>query len=374
MLLEISLTDAPHNYDVLRKIVKSNPDRKVVVDISGGVKVMGTSLATAAFWLRLPVIYQLGEEVQGIVRPFSEHLTRLVNPYLHFGSTDLRSIQELFHAGNYDAALTLASNLREAIGDVTTLGRLDILIEFMSVYRDWDAFRHSALGESQERRLATRLRNINEKMRRMGVHFANPALIEANLEFLNALEDTWQPDQRSHNDKYRVVDIFAAAQRRAAAGKYDDATGRLYRCLEMSASICLAANCSVLNPQKPDLQFFVRKFGSFDSFSKKFQERARYPLAENRGLGLKDQMVLLEISEQQPLLQIADIYRGMENRQLLEKRNRSILAHGTVSVTKEEFDQYSKGTHDIVSRTVGTPEMFNKLLNQASHPIVRIEL
>ena len=94
VLRTISLTDTPENYGHLQRIVNENPDRELVVDISGGVKVMGVSLAAAAaFWLRIPVIYQFGEEIAGIVKPLYEKLTQLQNPFVYFGSTELRGIQ-----------------------------------------------------------------------------------------------------------------------------------------------------------------------------------------------------------------------------------------------------------------------------------------
>lgn len=373
-LSEISLTDAPKNYGNLREIVRENPQRTVVVDISGGVKVMGTSLAAAAFWLRLPVIYQLGHEVLGIVRPFSACLTLLQNPYIYFGSTELRSIQELFQSGDYDAALALARNLRESVGDVTTLGRLDILLELIDVYRDWDAFMHSVLKDTAERKLAARLRAVSAKMQRLNLHFMDIAQRESNIEFLQEIDNRWRQETRSMNDEYHLVDIYASALRRAAAGKYDDAVARLYRCLEMSASLLLAQECGVSDVRNPDLSSFTAKLGSEAAVQDAFRKVAKYDFPAGKALGLKDQMTLLFISGDARLQAVGGVYQGLESKDLMERRNRSILAHGTVSVARGDYDEFLARAREIVSRAVGDNATFQRMLAQATHPPISIEI
>jgi len=370
----ISLTSAPENYDQLRRILAENKDASFVVDISGGVKVMGISLAAAAFWLRIPVVYQLGEEVNGTVRPFSAKLIKLENPFEFFGSTELRSIQGLFHSSDYDAAYALCDNLRDGIGDVSTLGRLDVLQDFIALYRDWDAFGHSRLENDSARKLAGRLRAVHGKMLRLHLSFTGEESILQNISFLEKIESAWEPNQRSMNDRFRLIDIYASSLRRAAAGKYDDAVGRLYRCLEMSASICLAEDCRFGDPKQPNLSFFVELYKNEQDFLAIFEKNARYPLLPGKPLGLKDQMTLLALSNQPRHKQMAGIFSGMEKKQLVEKRNRSILAHGTVSISQDEYDQFNSSTRNVVSRVVGTEEEFGNLLQSAAHPQIAIEL
>ncbi len=258
-LREMSLTDAPENYALLQKIVNENPGQAFVVDISGGVKVMGTSLAAAAFWQRIPVIYQLGEEVGGTIKPLSERLIQVENPFAYFGSAELRSIGELFGHAEYDAALAVCRNLTDTTGDRSTLGTLQILTEFIHIYRDWDAFGHSRPTDDATRKLATRLRKVVQDMQRLRLEFVQNEQVRHNIAFLTQIEESWQPAQRNQIDAHRLIDIFASARRRAATGKYDDAVARLYRGLEMSSALVLLSECRIADPKAPVFDYFVHQ-------------------------------------------------------------------------------------------------------------------
>lgn len=372
-LLPISLTDAPDNYIVLQKIVRENPNEKIVVDISGGVKVMGVSLAAAAFWKQIPVIYQLGEEVAGIIKPFSERLVLVENPLVYFGSAELRSIGELFGQAEYDAALTVCDNLRESTGDVSTLGKLQILDRFIQIYRDWDAFAHSSLEDDQRRKLALRLGNVINDMVRLKLQFADEAELSANQTFLQKLQDSWTLNQRNNSERYRLIDIYASARRRAKTGKYDDAVARLYRCLEMSATICLERDCGIGTVKQPNFAYFIERLGTLSTLQEQFAKQARYPLPTER-LGLKDQMMLLRLSDQNQHKAIAGLYQGIEQGDLLEKRNRSILAHGTVPIQKEAYQALETKTYAIITRVITDQEECAQLLQQATHPVLKLDL
>ena len=373
ILRSVSLTDAPENYDHLRNILTENPNGYFLVDSSGGVKVMGLSLAAAAFWHRVPVVYQLGEEVKGIVKPFSAKLITLDNPFVHFGSTELRSIQNLFQSGDYDAADALCDNMREGIRDLPTLGKLDILQEFIRVYSSWDSFAHSRLEDDPIRKTAEMLRTVQDKMARFDLNFADDSAIADNILFLEEIENSWTSGVSSINDKFRLVDIYASSQRRARAGKYDDAVARLYRCLEMCASLCLR-KCGINNVKEPVLEFFMSIHDSEREFLDEFYNRAGYAFPEGRPLGLSAQMTLLALSKHRFYKQIAGIYQGMEKSKLLEKRNQSILAHGTVPISEAEYRQFDSLTRKIVSLVVGKKGELKKLLQRATHPTITIEL
>lgn len=374
VLRTISLTDAPENYGHLQRIIGENPDTGVVVDISGGVKVMGLSLAAAAFWLRIPVVYQLGEEVAGTVRPFSATLHTLQNPFDYFGSTDLRSIQQLFATGDYDAALAVCQRLRETVGDVQTLGKLDILTDFIAIYSDWDRFMHSRMVDEETRRLATRLRVLIDKMERLRLRFAERTQLQGNLAFLEHLESSWQPNLRNNSELHRLVDIYAAAQRRGAAGRYDDAVARLYRCLEMSATICLVRDCHMGDVAgNPDFGYFEAIYGDIEAVRTEFKRRARYELPADR-LGLNAQMHLLGMSQDKQHRRIAGLYQGMEKSGLMEARNRSTLAHGTVPVNQEEFRQFDGKTREVVDAVCPNKGDLDRLLAEATHPDLLVEL
>ena len=54
----------------------------------------------------------------------------------------------------------------------------------------------------------------------------------------------------------KKLDLFNA-RRRAEGGKFDDATARLYRCMEMCSTIELS-KLGIENPAKPDYKIFAK--------------------------------------------------------------------------------------------------------------------
>ena len=364
-LRQVDLTSAPDNYDVIREVVQKHSREQIIVDISGGIKVMGVSLAAAAFWQRLPVVYLFGEEVQGIIKPFTEQLTILQNPYSHFGDTEFILLSALFNTHNYDAALKICLSLRESVGDVATLGTLDILGELIEIYRDWDSFTHSQWEDSQQRKIATRFRVLIGKFDRLDLNLIPLPLLKSNLLFLERIEQSWQANKRNIADEHRLIDILCGAERRAKQGKYDDAVARLYRCLEMSATIFLVRDWGLENPRNPNMSKLTTNMGGYDKLRQKFQQLAGYELPKT--LGLNDQMMLLKIGGQHR--EINGTYEKMAtgSPSLMEWRNRSTLAHGTVPVTQAVYQQFFHLTKDVVSRVVAKKE-FKNLTNQATHP------
>jgi len=242
-----------------------------------------------------------------------------------------------------------------------------VLEELIAIYRDWDAFQHSTLQDDPIRRLAARLRAVTLKMVRLGLRLIEGQALAGNQAFLDELEGSWQEDRRSQSDVHRLVDVYCAAERRARAAKYDDAIARLYRCLEMSGTILLLRDWQFTSIQRPDYGALASALGGEAALRDAFQRRARYPLPEK--LGLDAQMTLLAVGGKHGA--VAGIYAGMKKgtHGLMEGRNRSILAHGTVPVSEAVYRRFSLKTADVISRVAGK-ECLARLVEQATHPTI----
>ena len=117
-LRRISETDAPNNYDVVQKeFLGSQNLGRVVIDPTGGYKIMGISASAMAFWYRLPMVYLKGVEKLGVVIPFSEELSVVTNPYEHFGDRDLELLQRLFNNHDYTASISVCEQLIRTVQD-----------------------------------------------------------------------------------------------------------------------------------------------------------------------------------------------------------------------------------------------------------------
>lgn len=373
-LKEINETDIVQNYNVIQKEILPRAKGHIIVDVTGGVKIMGVSLSAMAFWRRLAMVYLKGEEVRGIVRPFTETIACLKNPYDHFGDREFALIETLFKRGNYNAAAEVCRNLRGTVGDSAKAQQLLILERLIDLYHDWDLFKHSSLDETGWQ-LGSKLEEILNDMRRLNVNLVNDEkVIEENITFLYGVED----DRRKHKaafqnqiDPQRIVDVYCNAERRAELGQYDDAVARLYRCLEMCATHRLQTRWEINSTRDPRTAKIFAAVDGEETFRKAYREKMGYELPAKRW-GLNDQMGVLWVAE--PDNRAAKTYfemghKGDENP--IEFRNRSILAHGTVPVTANEYNLFRRKTETIV-RFFLENEVFNDLRRKCQFPTLRL--
>lgn len=103
------------------------------------------------------------------------------------------------------------------------------------------------------------------------------------------------------------------------------------------------------------------------SIKKRFKELSGFDEPRSPP-GLNDQMVLLQIINNPA----GKIYAGMnesadKGESIRDKRNRSILAHGTSPISKEDYLSFERETTKIVIVTLGNAT-FKTLCEQATFP------
>jgi CRISPR-associated protein (TIGR02710 family) len=365
VLKPISETDAPRNYDLVQNEILPAASGRVVIDPTGGLKIMGVSMTAMAFWRRLPMVYLKGVEKAGVVIPFSEELTRVENPYEHFGDRDLALIKAFFERGNYSAAEQVCSQLLDTIGDPAGHTRVELLRDLARLYGDWDAFMHSLDQDLPQRRLGEQLQDIKKRMKRFSLQVIDERALEQNIRFLQLLENSWRKS-RNIVDAYRLVDIYINAERKFQAGNYDDAVARLYRCMEMCSTILLK-EWKIGKTSKPDLAKINAHLGAAaleDAFQLAYHRSISPPW------GLDDQMKVLALVA--PKHPVPNIYLAMSKAEssveeaIMNKRNRSILAHGTAPVVSKDCETMRSKVHTIIGFTVGQ-DLFNELLQTGKH-------
>lgn len=378
VLRRISETDAPQNYDVVQEefFGEEGPGH-VVIDPTGGYKIMGISVSAMAFWYRLPMVYLKGIEKLGVVIPFSEVLSTVMNPYEHFGDRDLELLQKLFNNRNYTASIAVCRQLIQTVQDPSMDSMLDHLLTFLEIYRDWDQFQHSSSNDGEienekKRKLATRFRDLQKDIQRFRFYFADPKAINSNIAFLSTMEDSWHPG-RNLVDDHRLVDIFLNAERRAEAGQYDDAVARLYRCIEMIASLRLSSRWGVERTDQPKLDQIVAHFQDKESFETQYFQA--YGMEIKIPWGLDRQMRVLALVE--PAFSPSRIYLAMAKEVekgktgLMAKRNRSILAHGTTPVNQGDYEEFHTKVVVMLRKTLGS-ETLKRLETNGAHPKLEI--
>lgn len=378
--VEIDEIDAARNFQILKEQVlgKVKNVSDVFVDPTGGRKVMGASVATFAFFYRIPMVYLHAEEKMSIPVPFSGIIREIANPYEYYGDIELSMLKKHFERYDFDAALELCEKLEATVNDPNLCLKLQIIEKLIEIYRDWDAFLHSthfqgnpSEDEKARRRLADRLESLYLKeIKRFGYKLANEKMLEDNIDFLKQLQKNWA-NKKNICDPYRLVDLYANACRRAEQKKFDDATARLYRCLEMCSSIELQ-KYGMADPNQPDYSAYTEHIGmDFATLSQRFKEAEKYDLPEKPGL--RAQMALLSLSSSK----IPVIYKGMNKKNqnkdsVMEKRNRSILAHGTNPITAEDYKILDSRTISMILEVVGDKDKAGDMLKKATFPELNI--
>lgn len=363
----IDEVDASENYRILKKDIIEKYGRHkdgMMIDPTGGRKIVSVSLGTFAFFYRIPIIYLHAEKSMGITIPFSGRIKRVDNPYDYYGDIELNLLCDYFKGYSFDAAFRICMGLRETVKDISLYVKLEIIGDIIEIYKDWDRFFHSQYFVSNRDRpenLSERLHNINEKMERFNHLIIKD--ISRNIEFLNRLDCGYEC-KKNICDKYRLIDLFCNAKRRESEGKHDDAVARLYRCLEMCSTIALK-EFGIENVANPDYDLFAERIGkSSEEFIAELQKELGYVPEK---LALSAQMELLAIAGSK----IGAIYKGMQKEgkgdSLMDKRNRSILAHGTNPVSKDECYLMMEKTQAIIIRLVGK-DWFKKAVDCATFP------
>ncbi len=220
------------------------------------------------------MIYLHAEEKMSIPVPFSGIIREIANPYEYYGDIELSMLKRHFDRYDFDAALELCGRLEATVTDPYLCLKLQKIAKLIEIYRDWDAFLHSthfqgnpSEEEKARTRLADRLESLYLKeIKRFGYKLVNERTLEDNIDFLKQLQENWA-NKKNICDPYRLVDLYANACRRAEQKKFDDATARLYRCLEMCSSIELQ-KYGMKDPNQPDYAAFAKNIGmDFDTLS-----------------------------------------------------------------------------------------------------------
>lgn len=272
----------------------------------------------------------------GVVVDGKESTWYEVNPW-EIKSVNLRrEIALLFNHGRFSDAQERAESLaRVAPIDMRPIYQsLALLVEG---YAQWDRFAYKDAQQSLGR--AVRPLQAYVAGREDPIRFTLVE-VESHIRFLGALTQKGSPDA----PRLDLLDLLANAERRAAnAGRYDDATARLYSALEGLARNQLAKrgikNNAVRPEQVPETirDEYVRRHRNIDKPE------------EGLKIGLEASYKLLaELGD--PLGQ-----KYLANEKDIEKvlfaRNQSRLAHGSEPIERETYEKLRSFVFDFLEAT-----------------------
>ena len=82
-------------------------------------------------------------------------------------------------------------------------------------------------------------------------------------------------------------------------------------------------------------------------------------------------MVLLSLTDNQVAKIYFDLKKSTDAESIMDKRNRSILAHGTNPITKKDYESMELKVRSMIIMTMGK-EAFKRLETQAVFPKIMI--
>jgi hypothetical protein len=314
---------------VSKAVLPSNVDGEplsAMIDITGGKKAMSAGAALAAAQLDLPMCYidsTYDPEMRQAL-PGSEKLLVLANPTKLFGDRDMDSAMAMFAGGDYSGASRQFAKLSASVSEPA---RARFLRDLAALYKAWCDLDVGGLPDL--------IAAVRYHMRdgRAGIRAETRYMLNEQLTFAEALAQRTGPAL--------LLNFFLLGEHYFGLGRYDFAALLFYRTIEKAFQERLAGQYQ-LKLDEPDyallheaaprlLEEYIVKTGEVYG-----DQAAGLP----RKIALMDAMIILVVCRD-PLLSKLGWEQAravMSMRGVVESRNRSILAHGTESVTRKDCE------------------------------------
>ena len=310
-------------------------DYAIVVDFTGGTKVMSAALALVARRWKCTFAYVGGQERSkdgvGVVVSGRETQFSQFNPWDALGYQALEDAIAVFNHGGYAAAAALLDLAVKNAERPEVKRELSTLKAVIDAYAAWDRFDHKEAAQ----RFADALKNRNDLAAIFPEASSVIARIERHRDRVAHLAGQNEPAAGW------VEDLLHNARRRAAERRFDDAVARLYRTFEALAQVRLREKHGVPDTKAVSLAQLP------DTLRTKWANRGR----DNRSfaLGLQDAYRVLKECGDELGGKFFELGLADDQRSSLVARNQSILAHGFQPVGETVYNQLDEKVRFLVS-------------------------
>ncbi|MCX7860499.1 MAG: TIGR02710 family CRISPR-associated CARF protein [Chloroflexus sp.] len=341
----VSYTDINQVYRELRAIIEewsAVPRADILVDLTGGTKMMSVGLAKAAYVLGLGTIYIESDYQQNRPVPGTQRLLDPPDPYEVFGDLEANEAARAFNAHDYPSAARIYADLARRVPEPDR-ATYAALAQLAQAYIYWEAFDLNAADQTLQRLLA---QPLPEPLR------SQAAVLQQQQKALASLVQTIRAMAQPAKALATLANLDAVlpllgslhanALRREAQQRYDTAALLRYRCLELMSQHRLATH-GVL-AEEPDLDALKRRVPDLDQRYRRIERAAGF---RERGLQpnpngtynpitlLNGYMLLAALGD--PLMQRV---QPADIRNRSRARNHSILAHGFRQIAAAEYRDF----------------------------------
>jgi CRISPR-associated protein (TIGR02710 family) len=280
------------------KEIRQNFDY-ITIDYTSGTKAMTSAMTILGTIIEADTLsYISGIRKGGIVQQGTEKLNT-VRPLFAITEEKIKVAIQFFNKHQFDSTLSILNQIEKTTRNQDLINQLTPLKNAAQAYQLWDKFQHQ---EAFQKLSQIKKETLNQNKRFLG-----------------------QLTRREEREPYYVADLINNAKRRGTdEKKHDDAVARLYRTIELLAQYQLKGKYNIdPSAAKPeDIPKRLHKKWKINHETKKIQiplEKAYELLkTKNDELGKK-------------------FAQDNELKNLLTKRNNSILAHGLTPVNEETY-------------------------------------
>ncbi len=316
--------DNPNNiqqiYETLQPKIRQIREESdyLVIDYTSGTKAMTAALAMLATLYEADELsYIAGKRLGGIVQPGTEQIIS-IRPYFATAEQKIKTAIQFFNKAQFEAATSILNQIQKTIKDPEILKQINPLLKLSKAYALWDEFQHQ---------------EAFKMLRKIDV----PELAQ-NKQFLGQLVN--RLTRNNEPEPYLIADLINNAERRGEEQqKYDDAVARLYRTIELIAQYKLKKEYGI-NPSKAE--------------TSKIPEE----LLKKWNVSSETETIKLSLEKDYELLKAMGNVLGQKYeddkqlKNLLSKRNTSILAHGIEPVDKQTYQQLYMKTLEYAENVV----------------------
>lgn len=302
--------DFSNCFEIISNKISEYSNSNIIVDYTSGTKTMSVTIAIAAILNHHNIMSITGERNKGVITPNTEG-NKTQNPYRVYDYMHFENFKEHFNNNRFESAKNSLSKIISLFDDETK----NLLNEFIDMYLDWDKFHHSKYRLNSENNL---FKDFNKQL-------------QLNLKSLSIISN----EKSNLSKNYLIADLLNNAERRFLEGKYDDASARLYRSLELIAQTKLSKKYSI-DTSNVDLEV-LKKFNIEEVYLNELDSKRKGGKIK---LGLSDSYNLLyNLNDELGLYYIENEKRYMG---ILKIRNSSILAHGIKPVSAEKYSEFKE--------------------------------
>lgn len=339
------------------------PNALIELDFTSGTKPMSAAAVAAAVARRVPRLhYAVGprDETGRVIR--TEKLVSFDTDQM-VADPLLCELGRLFNEGQHSAVRSQAGSLVKELTDPLLRARAESLAYLAEVYEHWDRF---AWNEA-----FCLLREYRKRDRATG------CLHEAGWD-LDRLADQVAHLKRCkapHVYPARLADLLANAQRRIGQGRHDDAAARLYRLTEYIAQVRFRKQFGIKELNNPTGNVSLEQIAPYAPQLAAYLSSHKKPENGRISLGVRYTIAALAEAKDSVGQLMQERYNPSKNAPftsekgrlgyLLDQRNQSLLAHGTVPVTEKMATAFYEELQLILAKHM---EAEHLILNEVLRP------